>query len=335
MWLVVKWGLTLAVILLVGRQAWYLWNQDDVQRVEWHAGWLALAGVVYAAGWLPSLWFWRQLLHAFGGDVRYADAARAFYCGHLGKYIPGKATVLVIRAGLIKDRGSRPGAAALAAVYETLLVMATGAAIAVALSPLLLTKQLLAALPDSPLLQSFTKLLQQMTDQTPYLPAIVTIIAAVCGLPVLARMLSLIATKLTPADLKAAGLQVRVDTRLVAVGACCFVIGWATHGLSLGMTLRGVSPGPFDLADWPVWTAGISLATVSGFVVLFAPGGIGVREGILIGVLGNQPGIGPQQAVAAALLLRLVWLITEIVVAAALYYMVRVPNVPVPQKERV
>ncbi len=334
-WLAVKWVLTVAVVVVVGRQAWHLWNQDDIQRVEWHVGWLVLAGIVYALGWLPSVWFWRRLLHAFGGEVRYADAARAYYCGHLGKYIPGKATVLVIRAGLIKDRGARLGAAALAATYETLLVMAVGAALAFACTPFLLSDKLLAALPQSQAIESITEMLRRLTHQTPYLPALIVLVIAGCGLPLMSRLLSLLSTKFMPAELKASGQQVRIDTKLVAAGAGTFVIGWLAHGLSLGLTLRGVSPGPFDLADWPLWTGGISLASVSGFVVLFAPGGIGVREGLLIGVLGNQPGIGPQQAVAAAVLLRFVWLATEIVVAVALYYMVRVPELPVPHEQRV
>jgi len=325
---VIKWSLTAAVVVLVGWQAWQLWHQDDIQRVEWNLGWLALAGVVYVVAWLPSLWFWRRLLHAFGGRVRYADAARAFYCGHLGKYVPGKATVLVIRAGLIKDRGSRPGAAALAATYETLLMVAVGAAVAVALSPLLLTEELIARFPSIPYLDGAIGLLQQTNDRAPYLPAAVVLVIVLCGMPLTSRVLSSISTRLTPQDLRAAGLEVRIGTRLLIAGTVAFLICWAMQGLCLGLVLRGVSPGPFDLADWPVWTAGIALATVSGFVVLFAPGGIGVREGLLIGVLENQPGVGAQQAVAAALLLRLVFLAAEITVSATLYYMVRARDVP-------
>ena len=54
------------------------------------------AGIAYAVGWLPSVWFWRSLMGSLGGRVTFADAARAYYCGHLGKYVPGKAMVLVI-----------------------------------------------------------------------------------------------------------------------------------------------------------------------------------------------------------------------------------------------
>ena len=59
---------------------------------------------------------------------------------------------------------------------------------------------------------------------------------------------------------------------------------------------------------------------VAGFLALFAPGGVGVREGVLIEVLQVQPAIDARHAVAAAFLLRLVGLVSEVVVAAVLYY---------------
>ena len=49
-------------------------------------------------------------------------------------------------------------------------------------------------------------------------------------------------------------------------------------------------------------------------------GGIGVREGLLIEALRIQPAIGVQMAVIAAILLRIVWFVTEVLVSAVLYW---------------
>ncbi len=127
----------------------------------------------------------------------------------------------------------------------------------------------------------------------------------------------------------------KIGRKLIAAGLCASVVGWTIHGLSLGLTLQAVSPGPLNPADWPIWTAGISIAIVIGFAAIFVPGGVGVREGLLIAVLGSRPTVGPQQAVAAALLLRVVFLVTEITLATALYYLVRPTNGPSELGEKV
>ena len=114
--------------------------------------------------------------------------------------------------------------------------------------------------------------------------------------------------------------------RLVAVGLVTFCVSWAMLGLSLGCTLRAVAPIDFDLRDWPMWTGTIALATSVGFIAVFAPGGVGVREGLLIEVLHSQQGVGERAAVAAAVVLRLVWLASELIAAGALFYLVKPPG---------
>jgi uncharacterized membrane protein YbhN (UPF0104 family) len=63
-------------------------------------------------------------------------------------------------------------------------------------------------------------------------------------------------------------------------------------------------------------TASVALATVAGFVVAVLPGGIGVREGVLM--VAMAPAIGDDLAVVAALALRLIWVAAELAAAALL-----------------
>jgi len=302
-WPILKWSLCIAVLLFVGKRAYELWNQDELQQLDIHVGWLIVAALVYVIGWLPSVWFWWRLMQSLGGTVGFRDAARAYYCGHLGKYVPGKAIVIVIRSAMVKERGSSATAAALTAAYETLLMMGAGLAVAVGLSPVTGWPRAIAALELSPLL------------------AVVGIVAAVLLLlPVLSWLLTRVAGFMMPSELTVAGRPARIATKLVAQGLLAFVASWAALGLSLGLTLQAVSSAPMSLADWPIWTGCVSMATAIGFLMIFAPGGVGVREILLIEALQSQPGIGEKQAVAAAILLRLVWLLAEIAAAAALYY---------------
>jgi uncharacterized membrane protein YbhN (UPF0104 family) len=65
------------------------------------------------------------------------------------------------------------------------------------------------------------------------------------------------------------------------------------------------------------------LATVAGFVVAVLPGGLGVREGVLMSTL--APVLGSDQAVIASLLLRLVWVAAELAAAALFFPWLRNP----------
>ena len=51
---------------------------------------------------------------------------------HLGKYVPGKAMVVIVRAGMVVPFGARASTAAIATFYETLVMMASGGLIAAA-----------------------------------------------------------------------------------------------------------------------------------------------------------------------------------------------------------
>ena len=311
LWTVLKWALCLIVLAFVAQRGAELWRQDELERVEFSVGWLVLAAAAYLVGWLPSLWFWRALLQRLGGNVGMADAARAYYCGHLGKYIPGKATVLVIRSGMLRERGSPVSVSALTATYETLLMIGAGLALAIALAPRLLSESTTGG---------WSPWLRQALEVW-WLPPLIVLGACLLLLPVLSELLTYFAVRMTPRGMMAGDRSVRIGKRLLATGLAAFVAGWALHGLSLGLTLRAIGR-PLALADWPLWTGAVSLSTVVGFFAIFAPGGMGVREGLLIETLQIQPHIGPQQAVVASVFLRLVWLAAELLTAAALYYLV-------------
>lgn len=104
---------------------------------------------------------------------------------------------------------------------------------------------------------------------------------------------------------------------LVGAGCAAFVISWAIQGLSLGATLHAVDQ-PLRWADWPVWSGAMALSTSLGFAMLFAPAGLGVREGILLGIL-TQAGVDSHAAITATVLSRLVSFGSDVLVAALLY----------------
>ena len=324
----VKWLLFALVMWFVVRRGFALWDQgrqEELAAIPIRLSWLLAAGSAYLIGWLPAVWFWKRMIVNLGGQPAWRDTLRAYFCGHLGKYVPGKAVVLVVRGSLMKDRGCRAGVAVLTAGLETLFTMAVGGALAIALSPFVLPSPLWSNLPGG----------VQWLEDYPYLVPVGMAIGCALALPPVVRLISRVSAKMLTAMDKRRGLSSEetelssgqnsvVISRRLLLKACLPLLGvWCLHGLSLGLTLHAFSDHPWDFSAWPIWTTAVSAATVVGFLAVFAPGGIGVREGILIEVLRLQPGLHPQQIILAALLLRMVWFVTELTAAGSLYYGVK------------
>jgi glycosyltransferase 2 family protein len=305
-----KWTLFVVVLAYVCRHGYHLWQQSDVGTPLTAASiaWLLASAALYVASWLPSIWFWRTLMRALGGQPAFVDAARAYYCGSLGKYVPGKAMVLVLRGSLMNGRGCTGRLAAITAAYETLTMMGTGLLVGIVLAPL----------PDW----------LPARDPPWLVPVVVLLVLA--ALPGIARLLSWAVTKMAPPDLialnerasdldgdSAVTARLTIPVWLVGAGCAAFLISWMIQGLSLGLTLAAVN-APVSWHDWPVWAGAMALSTSLGFAVLFAPAGLGVREGILLGAL-TQAGVDVRAAVAATVLSRFVSFFSDVLVAAAFY----------------
>jgi glycosyltransferase 2 family protein len=347
-WSVLKWVLFALVIAFVGRRAWQFWRDGDVGSVTIHWPWLVAASALYTVGWLPSVLFWHRLIRHRRGTSSRLAVAYAFFAGHLGKYIPGKASVLLIRAGLLAERGCRPGVAALTSTYETLVCMGVGAAVGLTLAPVVWPRDIVASQPNF-----------RWAFEHPFAFGLSVIVVCIVLMPPVARVLGWVTRKLTPLDsdeaadlfrrslpevidlaalpetqrtegrdleMLPAKVEYQVEYRLSGMfllgWSFAFVATWLVHGLSLGCTLRavGVATSP---SDWLIWTGNVSSASFLGFVAVFAPGGLGVREAALMELLKAQPGISAAQAVAASVLLRVAWLTAEILAAAGLSWMIR------------
>lgn len=265
---------------------------------ELHYGWLAVAGFLYLLASLPGWWFWHRVLVAMGQQPGSWSSARAFYIGHLGKYVPGKAMVVVLRAGLVQGPQVNTAVAATAVFVETLTTMAVGAVVA----------GILVAWKyhDDPRLL--------------LLAGVLVVGAGVPALPPLFRR-AVTMLRIHRASPQIEPALAALKFRLMASGWLVIAVSWLIMGGSLWATLAAMpdrSPALDDLAtSLPLLTACVALAMVAGFVSLL-PGGVGVREFVVMTLL--APTFGEATAVVSAILLRFVWLVAELASSAILYW---------------
>ena len=81
-------------------------DQLSGQPWQFKSLWLVVAGLFYLSGAMPMAWFWWRTFAALGQHPGWWTTLHAYFFGHLGKYVPGKALVVVIRVGLLRPRSA-------------------------------------------------------------------------------------------------------------------------------------------------------------------------------------------------------------------------------------
>jgi uncharacterized membrane protein YbhN (UPF0104 family) len=164
----------------------------------------------------------------------------------------------------------------------------------------------------------------------PGLAPVAVFVAVAFGLPTLppvARWLARIgvarwkaedesdASPSVPTDIDA-NLQ-HINFRLLAKGWLAACACWMLLGWSLWATLRAIGVDDVGLVSHlPLLVAAVAFAVVAGFASML-PGGLVVRDALLMQIL--APHCGTTNALLAAVLVRLVWLVSELAACVILY----------------
>ena len=278
-----RWFERLAGLVVVVFLALYLVrNWSEVQAYPWSIDWtrLGLASLCVLAAYTGFVLSWRRILERLGGRLSVRDAHRIWYIGNLARYVPGKVLQLAGTAYLARAKGVSPVLTVSASLTSQLFVLTAGLVVAASTLPELgaRTAELDGAWP--------------------------------IGLGIAALLLLLV---LSPAldvayrvGLRALGrseyhASVPLAERVVLLAAN--LVTWGIFGTGFWLFVRAVAPIESD-ALLPM--IGISAAGyVGGYLAIFVPGGLGVREGLYALLLAAW--IPPSMAVAIAISCRL-WL---------------------------
>ena len=281
-----QWVVGLAIVGFAARSLINNWEALRSQPLDFRIGpgWLALSALLVWSMYGILIVAWRVMLAGWGQRLDGWGAARIWTVSSLGKYLPGKVWAVAGMALMAQRAGVAPWAATGSAVVLQVLAIGTGAAIA----GLTGRRAIEAAHPGA---QAVLLLL---------------VLASVLGValllwpPVLRRLLQLTAPG---ADHRGAP-----PVGGIAVGIVANALAWIGYGAALWLLARGLLP---SVGLRPALAVAVFTASyLAGFLALFAPGGIGVREGLFILMLQGPLGIGAATALAVAS--RLLLTLTEL-----------------------
>ncbi len=256
-------------------------------QVTLNWGWVVLSELCAIGSVLLGALGWWLILGAVSQPLAWAEAARIHVFSTLAKYLPGYAWQLLGKAYLTQQAGV-PGRAVAAAMLLELAQLVLGGLWLGALAwPGTLVPGWLGTV-------SLTGWLWA---------ARIGLLLILAGLPFATAWLLKRRPRLAP--------EVRILPGRLLAAALVIVIGWLF--LSLSYWMLGAALRPLPLAQFGLFTFTLAASMLIGLAVLIVPGSIGVRESIMVMILG--PALGAPLAVIVAVLSRLVWTLSELLSA--------------------
>ncbi len=210
---------------------------------------IVLTGFHMVQGYLIA-----DILRALGARVGILETLRVVLLSLVGKYVPGKVWILTMRSTLLSERG----------VSVRLVLAATGIehvyVIASAVVLFLLTS-------------------------TPHLATVASAQRAL-GIGLLIALLVAPGLILRGANkvlllFGRDGIQGGITRKRSAFYTFMFILTWILLGAGIWVLSQGMSAG-ISYRSIPELAGLYAFSVVAGFVAFFAPGGIGVREGLFV-----------------------------------------------------
>jgi uncharacterized membrane protein YbhN (UPF0104 family) len=288
LWIALQLVVGLVVAYFVIRSVATNWGEirSSATRIRLDPGALAAAAGIVLASYAVLITAWRAVLAGWGERLPYPSAARVWCVSNLARYVPGKVWQIAGMATLAQKAGVSPWAAAGSAVIVQLVSIATGALI--------------------------TGLAAPQWKAHP-------LAVVACGAVAAAAAAVLAWEKGTAALARWVGAMLGRQFQLAPVGpgalllsALVTALAWLAQGLALYLCSAGLV-GPTALGVWAaigIFTGG----ALAGLLAVFTPGGLGVREGVLL--LWLTPVMGARRAIIVLVGSRLLLTFTELLAAA-------------------
>ncbi|MBU6366261.1 MAG: flippase-like domain-containing protein, partial [Gemmatimonadetes bacterium] len=226
--------------------------------VDW--GWIGASTLFVLGTHAMLVQAWRLLLEGWGGRLSYGAAVQVWTIANLGRWIPGKVWSVGALGVLAERAGVNAIAAYGAALLGTALNLGAGCAVA-----MLLGAQALRAI--NPIWGRMVWI------------GLVAFLVAVAVLP---RLLPVLLGRFARRRGVPMGARQLRAARLWSVVAVHF-LSWVGYGVAFWLFTRGVAPA---ISGNPIAFIAVYAASyLAGYLVLIAPGGVGVREGTLAALL--------------------------------------------------
>jgi hypothetical protein len=220
---------------------------------------VAASGVVFLTAHATLVVTWRAMLSCWDARLPFWTAARIWSVSNLGRYLPGKVWQIGAMGAMARQVSVSPVAASGSALLGTLVNILAGFVVSVASGRALLDR---AAAGNGTLATIIVVIAVGALALAPLaLPRLAPLVARAIGRPV----------------------QATLPARAVVYAMIGNLIAWLLYGAAFELFVIGLLGSA--VGTYSAYLATYTISYVIGYIVLFAPAGIGVREGAMLQML--------------------------------------------------
>lgn len=282
-----SWYSRVLLIIVLVAVIWVVWkNISEISNYSFELkyGYFIASFIVIVINYLFCFLIWHWLTASFGLHVPIIKAARGWFLSYLGKYVPGKIVLLLVRMDAYDGYSSKK--VAIATIVEYIIALV--AACLVVLISILFSPEI-------------------VPDYVRWIAVLGTVLLLAVLYPALLKKTVNWVLKL----IKKAPLHEVPTFRKILLLVGTYMIATLVSGFAFYLILNSLSPVSFKY--YIIITGVYGIAGLAGLAAFFAPSGIGVREGVIFLIL---PAFIPRPTViVGAIAIRLITTATELLLA--------------------
>ena len=256
----VKICIILSIFYFLGKNLYRNWGQIDFKQLHFNVS-LLIISVFFLLGFFLMLAFgWKSIFKGIGVSLPFFKSLKIIFYSQLGKYLPGKIWTFAGRMYFCQKIGIPTSKTFLSMVLELALITISGILI------------FLIALSISPGFE---------INIHPFFLIIVVIVSFIIVHPkVLTRIINFFLRLIKKEPIK---IELNFF-QICSIMGCYFII-WFCFGIAFYFLINSVTF--ITPSKIPIITGSFAISNTIGIMALFAPAGLGVREGILSLLLSN------------------------------------------------
>lgn len=293
----IKWIIVVSIFVFLLKMVWENWNQVKEASFTFRPFSLILSTLVFAFSYFIQIWAWYLITLRLGIAISWGETLEGWFTSQLGKYLPGKVWLLLGRFYYYESKGKSKKIISVALYFETVTLLV--AAVLIFLSAL----------------SFFRELGPFYSGKQFWWLVLLCLFAFIFLHPrVLQKILNsfLLRFKRDPIS-----LTISYPDILWILIVCIFV--WGVEGFGFYLFVDSITPVSEKYILF--LTGALAISTTLGLIALFAPSGLGVREGVLVILLSLV--MATPVAVVISILTRLWMTLIEIGLIGMVYLIAR------------
>jgi uncharacterized membrane protein YbhN (UPF0104 family) len=255
---IIRWAIVVIIFVFLGKMIWDNWNQVKDAPFSFEIFPLLSSTLLFVLSYFMQIWAWYLITLKLKISLSPSETIKTWFYSQLGKYLPGKVWLLLSRFYFYESKGKSKKSISIALYLETItIIMAAGL---IFLAAFISFKEIRPSYPRG---------------QSGWLVLLVILAFLSLHPWILQKTLNWILVQFKREPIS---LSISYSDILLILFVC--VISWVIGGVGFYLFVDSIYPVAPQYILF--LTGALAISSTLGLIAIFAPSGLGVREGALV-----------------------------------------------------